>query len=247
MAMTETEPLARKRVMLSMGGKGGVGKTTVMTGLAEWYADNQIPVTLLDLDTENKARGSLTHFFGGHVPKINIHTPDGLDAFLDSLDTGPPIVLADMGGGAGRVTHTWFDQMYAPVSERGMVFTAIGVVTADPASVESVLTWADRLQRRVAYVIVENETDANATFTYWQESAQALAFQRTFSPAVIQMAYRVPHLETAMRNHGVTLTQVVQRQTTVPELQLSKAVLRADAYRTRLFEQFEHIKALLLP
>ena len=30
----ETAP--RKRVILSMGGKGGVGKTNVMTGLAEW-------------------------------------------------------------------------------------------------------------------------------------------------------------------------------------------------------------------
>ena len=80
------------------------------------------------------------------------------------------------------MTHTWFDQMYAPVAARGIAFTAVGVVTSDPASVESVLTWADRLQRRVAYVIVENETDTNAPFTYWRASAQALAFQQTFTP-----------------------------------------------------------------
>jgi Mrp family chromosome partitioning ATPase len=70
-----------KRVLLSMGGKGGVGKTSIMVGLAEWFDLNQIPVNLLDLDTENKARGSLTHFFGGRVPKVNIHSPAGLDAF----------------------------------------------------------------------------------------------------------------------------------------------------------------------
>lgn len=29
------------------------------------------------------------------------------------------------------------------------------------------------LQRRVAYLIVENETDANATFAHWRDSAQA--------------------------------------------------------------------------
>jgi len=50
-----------------------------------------------------------------------------------------------------------------------------------------------------------------------------------------------------MRNYGVTLTQVVDRHTTVPELQLSKAVLRAAAYRTQLFEQFERVKETLLP
>jgi MinD-like ATPase involved in chromosome partitioning or flagellar assembly len=74
-----------KRVILSMGGKGGVGKTSVMTGLAEWFRENQNPVKLLDLDTENKARGSLAHFFGDDAPKVNIHTPAGLDSFVDEL------------------------------------------------------------------------------------------------------------------------------------------------------------------
>ena len=65
---------ATKRVILSMGGKGGVGKTSVMAGIAEWFRENQIPVRLLDLDTENKARGSLAHLFHGTVPKVNINT-----------------------------------------------------------------------------------------------------------------------------------------------------------------------------
>jgi MinD superfamily P-loop ATPase len=47
-----------KHVAFTMGGKGGVGKTGVMVALAEWFEANQILVTLLDLDTENKARGS---------------------------------------------------------------------------------------------------------------------------------------------------------------------------------------------
>jgi hypothetical protein len=36
-----------------------------MIALAEWVEAYEIPVTLLDLDTENKARGSLKHFFSG--------------------------------------------------------------------------------------------------------------------------------------------------------------------------------------
>jgi len=65
---------AEKRVILSMGGKGGVGKTSFMTALAEWFDANEIPVKLLDLDVENKARGSLTHFFAGRVPKRSTYT-----------------------------------------------------------------------------------------------------------------------------------------------------------------------------
>ena len=239
--------VAEKRVILSMGGKGGVGKTSIMTGLAEWFHENDIPMKLLDLDTENKARGSLAHFFHGEVPKVNIHTPAGLDAFIDELTDGPPVILADMGAGAGQVTHDWFDKMYPDVNEAGIVFTAIGVVTADPASVESVLAWASRLQRRASYLIVENCISDHTDFTYWRESEQAMRFQKMFSPAVIRMDHRLPDLENATRNHGVTLAEVASRATSAPELQKASLVMRAQSYRRRMFAEFDKVKDLLLP
>ena len=48
--------------------------------------------------------------------------------------------------------------MYEDVAATGVSFTAVGVVTPDPASVESILAWANRLQDRVEYVVVENAT-----------------------------------------------------------------------------------------
>lgn len=236
-----------KRVILSMGGKGGVGKTSVMIGLAEWFRENQIPVKLLDLDTENKARGSLAHFFGDDAPKVNIHTPAGLDSFIDELTDGPPVILADMGAGAGQVTYDWFDRMYPDVSDAGIVFTAIGIVTSDPASVESVLAWASRLQRRTAYLIVENSISERTDFTYWRETEQALRFQNVFAPPVIQMDYRLPDLENAMRNHGVTLGQVASRANDAPELRKASLVMRAQSYRRRMFAEFDKVKELLAP
>ena len=237
----------RKRVILSMGGKGGVGKTSIMTGLAEWFDSNQIPVQLLDLDTENKARGSLTHFFGGRVPKINIHTPAGLDAFIDHLSDGAPLILADMGAGAGQVTYEWFDRMYPDVSESGVAFTAIGVVTADPASVESVLAWAARLQNKVMYLIVENSITEHADFIYWNESEQARQFKEVFQPAVIRMDYRLAELENAARNHGLTLGDIATRTNRTVELQKASLVMRAQSYRRRMFGEFDKVKELLLP
>lgn len=236
-----------KRVIPSMGGKGGVGKTSVMSGVAEWFRENQIPVKLLDLDTENKARGSLAHFFGNDAPKVNIHTPAGLDSFIDELTDGPPVILADMGAGAGQVTYDWFDRMYPDVSDAGIVFTAIGIVTSDPASVESVLAWASRLQRRTAYLIVENSISERTDFTYWRESEQALRFQNLFAPPVIQIDYRLPDLENAARNHGVTLGQVASRATDALELRKASLVMRAQSYRRRLFAEFDRVKELLAP
>ena len=236
-----------KRVILSMGGKGEVGKTCVMTGLAEWFQENSIPVKLLDLDTENKSRGSLTHFFGGQVPKVNIHTPAGLDAFVDELTDGPPVILADMGAGAGQVTYDWFDKMYPSVAEAGITFTSVGVITADPASVESVLAWASRLRDRTAYLIVENSITEHTDFRYWRETHQALLFQQTYSPAIVRMDFRLPVLENATRNHGVTLGAVAARLAAAPELRQSSLVMRAQSYRRRLFAEFDKVRELLLP
>lgn len=243
----EVAVAARKRVIFSMGGKGGVGKTSVMTGLAEWFEENRIPVTLLDLDTENKVKGSLTHFFGGRVPKINIHTPAGLDAFVDILAEDAPAILADMGAGAGQITHDWFHKMYPDVTEAGVVFTTIGVVTSDPASVESVLDWAAALQDRVAYVIVENNLTEHTDFTYWRENDRAEAFRQRFQPAIVRIDYRLADLENAVRNYGVTLGRVAGRTAPGAELQKASLVMRAQSYRRRMFAEFDKVKELLLP
>ena len=230
-----------------MGGKGGVGKTGVVVALAEWFQANEIPVTLLDLDTENKARGSLKHFFNGTVTKVDVHTPAGLDAFVDHLDGGTPIILADMGAGAGQVAAGWFDSMYEDVAATGVRFTAVGIVTPDPASVESVLAWANRLQDKVEYVIVENATSALADFTYWRSTKQANQFRQAFGPAILQMEFRLAELENPLRQHGIQLGQVADRKTVVDELKRASLVMRAQSYRRRLFSEFDRAREAFLP
>jgi MinD-like ATPase involved in chromosome partitioning or flagellar assembly len=236
-----------KRVVFTMGGKGGVGKTGVVVALAEWFQANEIPVTLLDLDTENKARGSLKHFFNGTVTKVDVHIPAGLDAFVDHLDGGAPIILADMGAGAGQVAAGWFDSMYEDVAATGVQFTAVGVVTPDPASVESILAWANRLQDRVRYVVVENATSALADFTHWRSTKQANQFRQAFTPAILQMEFRLAELENPLRQHGIRLGQVADRRTVVDELKRASLVMRAQSYRRRLFSEFDRAREAFLP
>jgi len=229
-----------------MGGKGGTGKSTFVTGLAEWYVENHIPFERLDLDTENKLKGSFCHFFPEGTRKIDIHTRVGLDALIDLADEAP-ITLADMGSGSGKVSHAWFDSMYESISDT-MSFTAFGLVTSDPASVESVLTWAELLQDRVSYVIVLNEHENEfSPFTYWQETSEAEKFREMFQPAIVHMASRVPDLQHALRNHGVTLTSVIKRKVSIPELSKSSLIVRARSYRKQLFSEFDRIKEVLLP
>ena len=247
MNKTENENTTGSRVILSMGGKGGGGKTSVMVSLVEWFDGNSIPAQLLDLDTENKSRGSLSHFYGVRAPKVNIHTPAGLDAFVDYVSEGAPVIIADMGAGAGQVTADWFDSMYPSVVEAGIIFSAIGVITDDPASVESVLGWAAQLQNRVSYLIVENALSTHTDFTYWNNSREARQFREAFHPAVIRMDFRLAELENAARNYGVTLGDVANRNVEAPELRKASLVMRAQSYRRCLFSEFDKVKELLLP
>jgi MinD-like ATPase involved in chromosome partitioning or flagellar assembly len=236
-----------KRIVFTMGGKGGVGKTGLMVALAEWFEAHEIPFTLLDLDTENKARGSLKHFFNGSVTKVNIHTPAGLDTFIDHLESGASIILADMGAGSGQVASDWFDAMYEDVSATGARFTAVGVITPDPASVESVLAWANRLQDRVQYVVVQNATGPQSNFSYWDSAEQAIRFREALFPTVVRMEFRLAELENPARQHGVRLGQVATRQNSVDELKRASIVMRAESYRRRLFAEFDRAKEMFLP
>src|ERR1700743_2236153 len=55
--------LKPKRVVFPIAGKGGVGKTTVMATLAEWYASTVYTVDLFDMDPDNKAEGCFKALF----------------------------------------------------------------------------------------------------------------------------------------------------------------------------------------
>lgn len=236
-----------KRIVFTEGGKGGVGKTAVCLGIADWYQSRQIPFLPLDLDTENKAVGSLRHYFP-NAQKIKVHTDAGLDIFLSILAEGQAhIVLADMGGGAGDVTSQWFQFMKDDFSALGLTFTAVGVVTPDPASVESVLTWGANLQDHVQYLIIENANTSNPDFTYWRQSKEAQSFRNIFNPIVIPMEFRLPELERIARQHGTTLRTIGLKSATVAQKLQIAHIIRAQRYTQRFAAQLDTAESLLLP
>ena len=65
--------------------------------------------------------------------------------------------MADMGAGAGEVAHRWFNSMHEQARDNGVAFTAIGLVTPDPASVSSILTWGDVYKRQGGTSVRESE------------------------------------------------------------------------------------------
>lgn len=243
----QKNPSYQKLNIVTMGGKGGTGKTTFMSALVEWFHEAKIPVVLRDLDVENRTKGGLQHYHRA-AEKINVHARDGLDVFFDIGDISESVVIADMGAGQGEAAMRWFSTASEQAQALGIGFLFVGVVNNDPASVTSVLQWANELQDRVKYWIVLNEMqEERSKFEYWHESEAARQFCSAFSPIVMTFSSRSLILQGQLADHGLTLGSVANRENEVAELQKSRFIALARMYRSQLFKQFDEILPGLLP
>src|SRR6202167_4247472 len=147
-----------KRVVFPIAGKGGVGKTTIMATLAEWYASTAYTADLFDMDPDNKAEGCFKALFAkAHkLPALESWTYDKLLGI--SLESSADVILADLGAAQGHRMIPWFRDFYKVMQDSGLElrWTALGVVDADVASARSVIEWGQELQDAVDYVIVHN-------------------------------------------------------------------------------------------
>jgi len=238
----------RKRVIFTQGGKGGVTKTEVAVSLASWYAEQGIEPALLDLDIENSDKGGLRTFLPAAKP-FDLHEHGTLDEFLSACDDGDsPVVLADMGAGAGKATYDWFENAADIAAELGIQFTAIGVTTNEASSVQAILRWAEHLQDSVDYLIVLNEMRRpRCEFEYWHDEPRVQEFVRAFSPNVMRMDSRVEEFQAELRNQSLTLEQIAEGRVEDPFFRLTKNKVRAIRYQRTLFAGFDEARQILLP
>ena len=235
----------RSQILFTQGGKGGVGKTTVIAALTGWIRTKGFDPVLLDFDSENREKSSFQSFYP-EAQKIDIRAPDSLDRVFHFLETPGTIVIADQGAGSGAETFSWFDRTAQIVGEFADV-TSIGIVTKDPGSVASVLSWAYHLGSRVRYLIVLNELVRGSGFDAWCTTPEVKEFVTRTAPAIIALQNRNPDFEDMLRANHLTLEKVINRRHSVDWFHSLTRIVQGRRYQQEAYDAFESVSHILLP
>jgi hypothetical protein len=235
----------RSQILFTQGGKGGVGKTTVIAALTGWIRTKGFDPVLLDFDSENREKSSFQSFYP-EAQKIDIRAPDSLDRVFHFLETRGTIVIADQGAGSGAETFSWFDRTAQIVGEFADV-TSIGIVTKDPGSVASVLSWAYHLGNRVRYLIVLNELVRGSGFDAWCTTPEVQEFVTRTAPAIIALQNRNPDFEDMLRANHLTLEKVINRRHSVDWFHSLTRIVQGRRYQQEAYDAFESVSHILLP
>src|SRR5258708_16884171 len=183
--------------------------------------------------------------------EINVVIPprSGIDEFVESVlcDNGR-MVLADLGAGSGKFTFKWFDDMHDPLQEAGVRFLAIGVVTSEVATTETIFNWANALKSRTDYLIVRNHRNGD-DFSALENSEPGQRFLKVSKAPVIDMEARLDDIQRDLDKRGLSLRQALEAPSEIAGPFLSRAVskIRMRGYLTRMNAQFRRVVDTLLP
>lgn len=186
----------KNRLIITLGGKGGVGKTSALISLADYLTISDRPFIALDADGENRNK---TTAFSHAVPQaepVKLHKLESMDRLLQvAAENG--MVLVDLPANASREFIVWFDSVVTEdiLDELNLEIFGIGSITCKPGTFASVAEWAAKLQHRFTYTVVLNRAEAAAddtneeAFSEFFGSRAGQSFQEIFTPPIVEMPF----------------------------------------------------------
>jgi hypothetical protein len=139
------------------GEKGGVGKSVVARLLAQYFIDHSIPFLGFDSD---RSHGALLRFYAGYASAVVIDRYESLDAIVEAAAEQPERrVLVDLAAQTQEPLTKWMDesQLLEVASEIGLQIRYWHVMDSGKDCVDLLKLLLDRFERRLSYVIVQNQ------------------------------------------------------------------------------------------
>ena len=145
------------QIHLVGGEKGGVGKSVVARLLAQYFIDHSIPFLGFDSD---RSHGALLRFYSGYASPVVMDRYESLDAIVESAAAQPERrVLVDLAAQTQDPLTRWMDesQLLEVAPELGLQIRYWHVMDSGRDCVDLLQLLLDRYERRLNYVIVQNQ------------------------------------------------------------------------------------------
>jgi hypothetical protein len=228
------------RIVFTVGGKGGVGKSWLIGLLAQWCYSLAVAICLFDCDDET----STTSRFFPNAKFLTIRSAAEIDQLVQVAAGGEfQVILVDLPARAGDEFQSWFGIVpWDELMTLGIRFTALCVIAGAKDSIESVLRWREFLGDHVDYVLVQNQRDDLSIFLSSRARDQFIAA----GVPMVEVAKLDERFAAALDKSNWTLLAAL---TTAEPHFLSQIMSRARLrkYRDQVFAQFETVKHLLIP
>jgi len=161
-----------RRLLIVGPGKGGTGKTWVVTLIHDWLDERKVRHIVADCDTENRGKATAISSF---VPSNNydLRSDEDTDNLMTlAAESEAQVIIADLGAGSGRDIATWFDQLSRSHMEQmaGVRVVLIGVVTNQAGVLAALYEWATILQDKVDYLPAFNLVGTRHTLGDYQDA-----------------------------------------------------------------------------
>lgn len=235
-----------KRVVFTLGGKGGVGKSWVALLLADWYASRKQNFHAVDLDNENN---TLSRFYPD-AEFLELSKEKELDAMLNGIVEGDrALTLVDMRAASTDRIQPWlrgvdFEEL---AKEHGVKFTGVGVVDASEDSVANFGYWTgDVLKdaKGMRYIVAQNQARGELSYG---KSAHRKKYRETLDLEEIEIPKLEEwvHAELEARGKSVGAALAVEDEKSPFTVFMTRT--RLKRYQGAVFAEFEKVKDRLLP
>jgi CobQ/CobB/MinD/ParA nucleotide binding domain len=196
----------KKRLILILNGKGGVGKSFFAVNFIQHLKDRRIRHVAIDTDNEN----STLKRFHANCVFVDLSKPSAVDPVFREL-TGHSLVVVDCRAASTDIFLSYFTKMNAfdVFKELGAALTVILPINNDPDSVKQVQVLTDKLSDRAGYIVVKNRFFGEK-FDIYDKSKTRLRLLDELDGKEIEMPVLEDWLVVALNQATTTITPALR-------------------------------------
>lgn len=226
----------KKRLILVLNGKGGVGKSFFAVNLVQFLKDREIAHVAIDSDNEN----STLMRFHPDAEFLDISVPRALDGMFHALDRAS-LVVTDCRAASTELLFEYFRSIDLPNAaiELETTLTIAMPVNHEPDSVEQVQRIVQELGTAARYLVIRNAVHHDQ-FQVFDTSAVRLRLTRELGAREINLPRLDPWLVDALNTGNLSITAAAK----ILHLLDRQRLL---IWQRRLYGQLDEARELLLP